>query len=119
MGDFGVCLDEDCELSFNRAAIDELFRRIDVIEQIERSHADTTKHLVFLGHYAAFFQFRQFCARCEGQLQFVTQPTAALKRDSPEYLRTSRLNRTLDAGYKLQAWGVLPFPENSENAIIP
>jgi len=59
--------------------------------------------------FALFFQFGTHCSRCGQFLYRVIQPTADLQTESEEYIRRSKLNAVLDAGYQLQAWGILPF----------
>ena len=76
---------------------------------MEARQADISGVLPFLKHYEMFFQFRTECARCGRFLYRVTQPTADLQTESDEYIRRSKLNALLDAGYQLQVWGVLPF----------
>jgi hypothetical protein len=39
----------------------------------------------------------------------VIQPTTDLQTESEEYIRRSKLNALLEAGYQLRAWGILPF----------
>jgi hypothetical protein len=108
MTDFGVCEASDCELSYNCKAIDLLFERVAVVEDRERRHADIGDMLPHLKHLQPFFQPSVFCSKCAGTLYRVTQPTADLQHGSDEYVRRSRLNKLLETGYKLQAWGVLP-----------
>jgi len=113
MSDSGVCENEDCGLSYKRPALKVLFERITVVEDRERRGADTSNLMPFLEHFAEIFQFGEFCSKCGKVLYRVTQPTAGLQPGSSEYARRTQLNDLLGAGYKLQAWGVLPMePQN-------
>jgi len=109
MPDFGICENNECELSYRRNAIDNLFERVAVVEDRERRHADITDMFPLLRHFEPFFQFSAACEKCGTLLCRVTQPTANLKADSEEYNRRSRLNKVLQTGYKLQAWDALPY----------
>jgi hypothetical protein len=108
MADFGVCQNDNCECSYLSERVDLLFHRITAVEGIERMHADIAGQLPFLKRFEEFFQFGQTCAKCDGPLYFVTQPTVKLQPGSPEYQQISRLNALLDAGDKMRGWGVLP-----------
>jgi uncharacterized protein with PIN domain len=109
MPDFGICESNECELSYRRKAIDNLFERVAVVENRERRDVDIADLLPFLAHFNPFFQYLQACAKCGQPLYRVTQPTANLQADSEEYNRRSRLNKVLQTGYKLQAWDALPY----------
>ncbi len=121
MADFGVCENQDCELSYHRQILKVLFDRIVAINNMEARQADILGMLPFIKHFESFFQFRiecsfesffQFrieCSRCGRFLYRVIQPTMDLQLESEEYLRRSKLNDLLNAGYQLQAWGVLPL----------
>jgi hypothetical protein len=86
-----------------------LFTRIDVINGMEERKADVSGMLPHLKPFTLFFQFGTHCSKCGEFLYRVIQPTADLQTESEEYIRRSKLNALLDAGYQLQAWGVLPL----------
>ncbi len=108
MADFGICENQDCELSYCRPSLAGLFRHIAFANNLEARQADISGVLPFLKHFEAFFQFRTECAKCGRFVYRVSQPTVDLQTESEEYIRRSKLNAMLDAGYQLQAWGVLP-----------
>jgi hypothetical protein len=109
MAGFGVCENEECELSYNRPALKGLFERIVVVEARERRYANATDILPYLKHFEQFFQSSEICSKCGKFLYRVTQPTAGLQAGSTEHIRRTHLNDLLNAGYKLQSWGVLPI----------
>jgi len=109
VADFGVCENQDCELSYHRQILKVLFDRIGAINNTEARQADISGMLPFLKHFESFFQFKIECSRCGRFLYRVIQPTVDLQSESEEYLRRSKLNDLLKAGYQLQTWGVLPF----------
>jgi hypothetical protein len=109
MADFGICENPDCELSYHRPSLAGLFGRIDAINGMEKRKADFSHILPYLKPFTPFFQFGTQCSKCGQFLYRVIQPTADLQTESEEYIRRSKLNTLLAAGYQLQAWGVLPF----------
>jgi hypothetical protein len=109
MADFGICENPDCQLSYRSLSLTGLFSRIDVINGMEERKADVSGILPQLKPFTLFFQFGTHCSKCGEFLYRVIQPTADLQTESEEYIRRSKLNALLDAGYQLQAWGVLLF----------
>jgi hypothetical protein len=112
MGDFGICEKPDCELSYHRPSFASLLGRIDTIHGMERRNAEFSHILPYLKPFTPFFQFGTQCAKCGQFLYRVIQPTADLQTESEEYIRRSKLNALLEAGYQLRAWGILPFHES-------
>jgi hypothetical protein len=109
IADFGICENPDCQLSYRSPSLASLFIRINTISDMEKRKADVSGILPHLKPFALFFQFGTHCSRCGQFLYRVIQPTADLQTKSEEYIRRSKLNTLLAAGYQLQAWGVLPF----------
>ena len=110
MPDFGVCSsnEERCGLSFESHTLNRLFGTIAAIEARRRSGGNADELTPHLSEFIRFFQTGAFCSQCTSPLVRVTQPTAGLAADNEERRRRVRLNKVLDAGYKLQAMGVLP-----------
>jgi len=108
---FGVCVNQrdNCELSCERPSLDELPRRIAVVEAQESRGVDSQLAKSSLKRFIPFFQTGPFCSRCNGPLRFATQPTAGLSEHSDERRRLEDMNRLLDAGGKLQAMGIIPL----------
>ena len=103
-----MCETEDCGLSYKRPALKSLFERIAVVEDRERRQVDVSDMMPYLKHFEEIFQFCEVCSKCGKVLYRVTQPTVGLQAGSSEHARLRQLNDLLGAGYKLQAWGVLP-----------
>ncbi len=78
MPNFGVCINQrdNCELSCERPSLDDLPRRIAVVEAQESRGVDSQLAKSSLRHYLPFFQTGPRCLKCDGPLRFVTQPTA-------------------------------------------
>jgi hypothetical protein len=110
MPDFGVCVSnpDQCELSCERPALEDLPRRIGAVEQMQKIGSDIQAQVPHLTHFNPFFQAGAFCSKCSGRLALVTQPTEGLPANSDERRRTVKANQLLEAGYRLQALGVLP-----------
>jgi len=108
---FGVCSSpaEKCSLSFDRPALGALFRRIEALDRHRAAGSDADVEIPFLKPFLEFFQSGVSCSRCKGLLAVGTQPTAGIAGNSDEYRRTVKLNRVLEAGYRLQSLGILPF----------
>jgi len=109
MADFGICENPDCQLSYRSLSLTALFSRINAISGMEKRKDDVSGILPHLKPFALFFQFGIHCSRCGEFLYRVIQPTADLQTESEEYIRRSKLNALLEAGYQLRAWGILPF----------
>ena len=111
MPNFGVCINQrdNCELSCQRPSLDDLYRRMTVVEAQESRGIDSQVAKSSLKHFLPFFQVGPRCSKCDCPLGFVTQPTAGLPVDSDERGRIESMNRLLDAGYKLQAMGIIPL----------
>lgn len=108
MAEFGVCENLQCELSYGQMNPGVLLGRIMAFKKMEQRGSDIAGMLPYVKTFSPYFQFRQDCAKCGQFLYRITQPTADLQTESDEYIRRSKLNALLDAGYQLQAWGVLP-----------
>ena len=109
MADFGICENPDCQVSYRSLSLAGLFSRINAINGMEKRKADVSGIMPHLKPFTLFFQFGTHCSRCGQFLYRVIQPTADLRTESEEYIRRSKLNALLNAGYQLQAWGVLPW----------
>lgn len=111
MPNFGICISprDKCELSCERPSLDDLPRRVAVVEGQESRGIDSQLAKLSLKHFLPFFQSGPRCSKCDGPLGFVTQPTAGLPLHSDERRRVESMNRLLDAGYKLQAMGIIPL----------
>jgi hypothetical protein len=109
MADFGICENPDCQLSYRSLSLTGLFSRINAINGMEKRKADVSDMLPHLKPFALFFQFGTHCSRCGQFLYRVIQPTSDLQTESEEYIRRSKLNAVLEAGYQLRAWGILSF----------
>ncbi len=110
MPDFGVCSsnEERCGLSFESYTLNRLFNIIAAIQARTLSGGNADELTPHLSEFIRFFQTGAFCSQCTSPLVRVTQSTAGLAADNEERRRRIRLNQVLDAGYKLQAMGVLP-----------
>ena len=111
MADFGVCINQrdNCELSCERPSLNVLPRRMAVAEAEEIRGIDSQLARSSLKHFLPFFQTGPRCSKCYGRLGFVTQPTAGLPAASDKRRRLESMNRLLEAGYKLQAMGIIPL----------
>jgi len=100
MPDVGVCggNPNDCRLSFMNRDLDGLLNRL----------RDEGPNIATLRPFATFFQADPICAECGQATVRLTQPTAGLATEGEEYMRLTRLNQLLEAGYRLQEMGVLP-----------
>jgi hypothetical protein len=110
LANFGVCINhrDNCGLSCERPSLDDLTRRILVVESQESRGIGSQPARNSLKPFLPFFQTGPLCSNCNGPLGFVTQPTANLPENSKERARTEDMNRLLDAGYKLEAMGIIP-----------
>jgi hypothetical protein len=109
MPNFVVCINhrDNCELSCERPSLDDLPHRMAVVEAQESRGIDNQLAKASLKHFLPFFQTGPRCSKCDSPLGFVTQPTAGLPVNSDERRRIGSMNRLLDAGYKLQAMGII------------
>jgi hypothetical protein len=106
MAAFGICENPDCQLSYRSLSLTALFSRMDAINGMEKRKADVSGILPQLKPFTLFFQFGSHCSKCGEFLYRAIQPTADLHTESEEYIRRSKLNALLDAGYQLRAWGI-------------
>jgi len=80
-----------------------------VVEAQEIRGIDSQLAKSYVKHFLPFFQTGPRCSKCYGPLGFVTQPTASLPAASDKRRRLESMNRLLEAGYKLQAMGIIPL----------
>jgi len=99
MSNFGICTNQrdNCELSCERPSLDDLPRRMAVVEAQESRGIDSQLTKSSLRHFLAFFQTGPRCSKCDCPLGFVTQPTAGLPVDSDKRRLNGCVGRTRTA----------------------
>jgi hypothetical protein len=111
MHEFGVCSshEERCGLSYESFGLTPLPGLIRVIQQRRLEGRDAGELLPRLDVFIRFFQDRQVCSDCGGELIKMTRPTIYLPQDTEEYKRITRANEMIEAMHQLQALGRLPI----------
>jgi hypothetical protein len=97
---FGVCGNDaiHCRFSFENPNLKGLINRL-----------GSGKHdAAILQPFKHFFQIDGACRGCNAPVIRDIQPTEGLSQESAAYKKLVRLNQVLEAGYRLQALGVLP-----------
>jgi hypothetical protein len=110
VADFGLCTSSQdrCGLSVENHALDRLLRLLQTLEAKRLAGSNADVEVPIIAHFREFFQTDVNCQNCGSLLARVTQPTSGLPREGEEYIRRSRMNQIFDAGYKMQAEGIIP-----------